>query len=474
MKKMFAVLIVVIFTISACSPSSTPLPVPSATPIEMTVPAPTQTSEPTATQIPSPTSIPLTPTLDVSSLVTFTPAAPAQCPAVDDGKRLSMGYVLQNPDSTPEQITNLVQEFLNNGGSLKAAYEGLDKGTDDIKAFVLDLTNDGRQELVLQRSPYLFIFGCDAGGYKIIYQIDNKDGEVYVYALQDYNLNGVPEIIFRRNYPPIATDRTYIHSVYSYYFLEWNGLGFQNILTTESRVNNGLLIGSDNPLKIPAITVHGEIIATDAENQNSWEVADYDNNGLMDIRIVGGDSFINEESYKRFRQAILTLSWNGTSYVPFKMIHKAVYQIDVVRDADSAFLQGDYQQALPLYVEAIQNEKLAHWYENNYFVPLKRIQAYAYYRMMLTYVVQGDLENALECYTALQNQFANDEDASPFAMMAARFWDNYQATQNIASSCDQVVSYAQANPVVLSLFRLYPYSPTPGYDYEGRDLCPIK
>ena len=382
-----------------------------------------------------------------------------------------MGYVLQKLDATAGQIADPVLEFLNNGGSLKAVQEGLDQKTDEIKAFVLDLTNDDREELVLQRSPYLFIFGCDAGGYKIIYQIDNKDGVVLVYALHDYNLNGVPEIVFRRNYPFIGND-----PVYSYYFLEWNGQDFQNILTTDVVNNDGLLINSGNPLGIPAVTTQGRIITTDAENQNSWEVADYDNNGLMDIRIVGGNSMINEESYKKFRQAILTLSWNGKSYIPSKMIHKAVYQIDVVRDADSAFLQGDYQQALSLYVEAIQNEKLAHWYEHNYFVPLKRTQAYAYYRMMLTYVVQGDLENALERYTTLQNQFANDEDANPFAMMAARFWDNYQATQNIASSCDQVVSYAQAKPVVLSLFKLYPYSygVTLGYDYQPKDLCPIE
>lgn len=474
MKKVFAVFILVVVTISACSPAPTLLPVPSPTPIEATVPSSTQTPEPTATQIPSPTQILNTPTLDVSSLETFTPAPSAQCPASVDGKRLSMGYVLQNPDSTPEQISYPILEFLNNGGSLKAAYDGLDKGIEEIKAFVVDLTNDGVSELILQRSSYLFVFGCEANRHKVIYQINNKDGEVHIYAIQDYNLNGVPEIIFRSNYPFIGND-----PVYSYYFLEWNGQGFQSILTTDVVENDGLLINSDNPLGIPGVTVQGEIITTDVENQNSWEIADFDNNGLKDIRIVGGESNINQDSYHLFRQAILTLSWNGKVYVPSQIVLKAISRISVVRDADSAFLLGNYEQALSLYTEVIQNAKLLDDGRTrderfNHFIAQKRMQAYAYYRMMVTHVVQGNLDEALKNYDALQNQFVNDEDASSFAMMATQFWEHYQSTQNIASSCAQVIRYVKANPVVLSSFALYPFSTTPDYDYQPKDLCPIE
>jgi len=480
MKKMFAILVLIVIAISACSPSSTPFPVPSSTAVEATVPTSTQTSIPTATQIPSPTPIPLTPTLDISSLVTFTPAPPARCPATDENKRLSVGYVLQKPDATAGQIADPVLGFLNNGGSLKAAQEGLDQETDEIKAFVLDLTNDDREEIVLQRSPYLFIFGCDAGGYKIIYQIDNKDGGVLIYALHDYNLNGVPEVIFRRNYPPIATDRQYIPFIYSYYFLEWNGQDFQSILTTDVAENDGLLINSGNPLGIPAVTTQGEIIATDVENQNSWEIADYDNNGLRDIRIVGGLPLVNPKfAVNSFRQAILTLSWNAKEYVSSHIVHKAIYRIDVVRDADLAFLLGDYDQALTLYTEAIQNDKLINWdptfdAEFNYFTSRKRMHAYAYYRMMLTRVVQGNLDDAFKNYNTLQSQFSNDRTVSPFAMMAEEFWNNYQATQNVASSCAQVISFANSNPIVLSPFILSPFRDTPSYDYQSKDLCPIE
>jgi hypothetical protein len=480
MNKVFAVLILIVVAISACSPTPTPLPVPSTPPIEVTALSSTQTSELTATQTLNPKPIPSTQTLDVSSLVTVTPAPSAKCPAADGSKRLSVGYILQNTESPPDGITNSILEFLNNGGSLKAAYDGLDKQTDDIKAFILDLTNDGVPELILQRSPYLFIFGCDNNHYKTIYQINNEDGEVYIYALQDYNLNGILEIIFRRNYPHIATlEQGYIHSVYSYYFLEWNGLDFQNILTTDVMNNDGLLINSNNPLGIPAVTIQGEIITTDAENQNSWEISDYDNNGLKDIRIVGGHSFLNQESRHPFRQAILTLSWNGKAYVPFQIMYKAVYRIDVARDADSAFLLGNYEQALSLYHEAIQNDKLLEWPSiqearsgwRNRFVAKRRAQAYIYYRMMLTHVVQGNLDEALKDYNTLQSQFVNDDETvSSYATMAIQFYNDYQVTQNIASSCTQVINYAKANPIVLtSLFATFSE-----LDYQPKDLCPIE
>jgi tetratricopeptide (TPR) repeat protein len=243
--------------------------------------------------------------------------------------------------------------------------------------------------------------------------------------------------------------------------------------------HDGLIISSDNPFGIPAVTILGKTIATDAENQNAWDAVDYDHNGLKDIRIVSGDLFPDQEELYPFRQAILTLSWNGEMYVPFQIMYKAVYRTDVVRDADAAFLMGSYEQALLLYTEVIQNEKLRDRASIrhdglNYFIPQKKMKAYAYYRMMLTHVVQGNLDEALKAYNTLQNQFANDSDASPIAMMAAQFWNQYQSTHEVASSCSKVIGFVNTHPDVLASFALSPYWPTPGEDYEPKDLCPIK
>lgn len=346
-----------------------------------------------------------------------------------------------------------------------AAYDGLNKDPEKIQVFVLDLTNDRTPELLLQKFPYLFIFGCDAGKYKIILQLGKELGDIYIYALQDYNRNGVPEIIFRWN-----TFISPFHEPwYSYYFLEWDGDDFKSILTNDQVRDDGLEI-NNNSSNLSFVTIQGQSIATDAENRNTWEINDYDNNGLKDIRIVGG---LPESDY-RSRQVILTLSWNGKEYSPSSIFHKAVFRIDVVQDADAAFLLGNYEQALSLYAEVIQNENLLEWgypgdEKYDRFTFRKIAQAYAYYRIMLTHAVQGNPDDALINYNALRTQFANDEKTKPYVEMSTRFWDDYQSTMDVASACAQVVNYVKANPDML-----LPFTIAWNEEYQPKGFCPVE
>jgi|GEM_PF-5444649 len=477
MKKLTLVFLLVLFGLSACtptveaSPTSTPLPSPTAS--RTLMPAATQT--PTPTIVPTETPVPLTPTLDVANLATFTPAPYAVCPQTDDSMRLQMRSILDNPLAESKEISGAVLNFLNDGGTLKAAYEGLTRGSDFVKVFTVDITNDRMPELILQKHPYLFIFGCEDGVYNVIFEKGGNAGDIVLYSLKDLNLNGIPEIIYRENDRLLGFSS---NSRYSFYFFEWNGQEFQNILAGDKIFEGGLEMGEPDLKRGFGVVISGVDVTTDDENKSKWVIGDFDNNGISDIRIIAGISvMIDGEPEFPERQAILTLSWNGKQYVPANLMSKAVFRIDVARDADAAFLNDDYEYALSLYQIVLQNESLLEWEHPldrsegiiDRFAARNRMSAYAYYRIMLTHLMLGNPDDALSAYETLQGKYARNEVTRPFAEMGAEFWAEYQASSDAKSACAKVILYAESQQAVFAPFR-----DTYDIDYEPGDLCPLK
>jgi hypothetical protein len=477
MKKLILVFLIFLFGLSACSPVASISP--TASPVPFVVAS--QTLEPILTQTPSPTTIPteteipLTPTLDAASLATFTPAAYAVCPEVDDALRLQIGYILNNPAATSEEITGAILDFLNSGGTLKAAYDGLTKDPGSVKVFTVDITNDRVPELVLEKPPYLFVFGCEMGNYNLIFVKGEEISEVVLYSLKDLNMNGIPELIYR------ADDRMlglFMDPRYSFYFFEWNGQEFQNILANDKIFEGGLEMGDPHPEHGLGISLFGIDVTTDEENKNKWVIGDFDNNGISDIRIIAGIPVpMSGQAEFPERQTILTLSWNGKQYVPANLMSKAVFRVDVARDADAAFLNGDYENALSLYQVVLQNDSLLEWEHPldrsegiiDRFAARNRMSAYAYYRIMLTYVVLANSDDALRAYETLQGKYAKDEVTRPYADMGAEFWVEYQASNDVKSACAKVILYAESQQAVFAPFR-----DTYDIDYGPGALCPLQ
>ncbi|MFN8427532.1 MAG: hypothetical protein U0X87_14895 [Anaerolineales bacterium] len=116
MRKILFVLVIMIFLLSACG-QSTPVPV-----VDDVTPTPALTLTSTATLLPSatptasitplPTIPTFTPTFDVSTILTVTPAGKAECPK--ENSSLIPDFQIDYYSSEADQK---IPEFLNKGGS---------------------------------------------------------------------------------------------------------------------------------------------------------------------------------------------------------------------------------------------------------------------------------------------------------------------------------------------------------------------
>jgi hypothetical protein len=73
---------------------------------------------------------------------------------------------------------------------------------------------------------------------------------------------------------------------------------------------------------------------------------------------------------------------------------------------------------------------------------------------MLLHVTQGYLSDAQTVYGTLQEKFPAGEVGHAQAEMATAFWDEYQATKDMALACGKAIEYAGAHPAeILSYAR---------------------
>jgi tetratricopeptide (TPR) repeat protein len=156
---------------------------------------------------------------------------------------------------------------------------------------------------------------------------------------------------------------------------------------------------------------------------------------------------------------------------------KAVFRIDVARDADVAFLNEDYENALSLYQIVLQNDSLLEWEHLldrpegtiDRFAARNRMSAYAYYRLTLVYLAQNNTDEATKAYNELQRRYGGDEATRPYAEMAMKFWDAFQSSMNLGDACKQAVAFAESEPVVLS-----PFDNVFDDAYSPANICPVK
>lgn len=255
------------------------------------------------------------------------------------------------------------------------------------------------------------------------------------------------------------------------------------------------------------VQVEGSNWAFDADEQvdesdGPWNTLDIDQNGTTEVILTGGifvGRHIAPESYGHQRKTKMILMWNGKNFV----IHDTEYgpaefRFQAVQDADYAALKGQYDKALSLYQQAISSDTLDWWSpsrrENNIAradvasqpVPTPTLPvpdltergyltAYAYYRIMVTHTLQGDLTQAQNALQTLQKEFPVGKPESVYTELAAAFWNAYQASQKIELACQAAIAYAEKNPkAVLHYIGEREYHPYPSLDYQPADICPFK
>lgn len=471
MKKLFSLFFAISLILSACGTVST---TPAQTGMPIVTHTATQTVTSTITPLPT-----FTPTFDVSTIVTVTPAEKAECPTSipypEKDFDLFEFWENGNYQSPEEAALALLNKY---GSEVLVNYERSFGDSPETMAFQ-DFTNDGVPELAIRLTlntsfSSFDIFGCQDGEYHLLLSIPSN-GLGYapiIVSIEDNNKNSVPELTILEGY---LSQGGHSFGVY-----EWDGEKFTSLLPPNH---------PDQPdSTFLWVEATGKIYYKDVDSDFLNELILESGIPVWEIYYVGLPWRNNSTYYK----------WNGQVFAPYKSeFTEPEFRFQAVQDADLAFTQQEYGKAVVLYQEAIFSDELrsyspeirenlrAIWEAQYGEVPTPTpypiedpteypsLAAYAYYRIMLLHLVQGQEAEAESTYQTLQDTFGADPYAASYVEMATKFWEAYQSTNKMYDGCAAAIQYAVEHPQILTPL---------GSDYHGwqshiyvpADVCPFR
>ena len=101
------------------------------------------------------------------------------------------------------------------------------------------------------------------------------------------------------------------------------------------------------------------------------------------------------------------------------------------------------------------------------------LAAYANYRIMLMYILQNDIVNVESTISSLQLEFPSGNPGNYFTQVAVVFWQEYQLSRNIQSSCNNVIEYAQEHPIPIQYLGDWDHG-VHSINYTPETICPFK
>lgn len=372
-------------------------------------------------------------------------AAPEECPA--PGAPI--------PPLQPANFNdygNAIGQFLSGGGSppvLEATLRSWGAITDagGVVQADTDVTGDGVREVIVTffnpevynpetilNAGQLVIFGCDNGGYRLLYKTPYNAGLAIpeLTRVGDMNTDVKNEVVFfveSCNQAGCYKDAK---------ILTWN-----TAVGAFEELNNGQIIA-----------VNGRI-----------GIADLDGDGVLELSaqinppgtIASGppDSFTD------------IWDWNGMDYVLAvrEQPEGSRYHIHAIYDADDLLRDGEWRQAILLYADVRLNQNLQSWILPN---EDDILDAYCEWRIVSTYAALGS-GRAEDWFAMLTN---NNPPGSPgygFAEMGQAFMDNFRATGDRRAACAAALGTPGAASA-LSLMNGYGYN---NRTYLLNDLCPF-
>ena len=470
--------IAILILVSGCAPTTQATPVSvidNATATPSPIPTATQTAlpteTPTASNTPLPTISTFTPTFDVSTILTVTPAPKTECPKENNSLKPNFKF-----DDNSIDIEQEILKYLNNGGSIQTIIDELSKIYPDphrinnAYAFT-DVTNDGVPDLIFDGFPIsysdvspiyhtFYILSCRDKQYSLFSGKDTIGTALFntIYKIVDMNKNDVPEIIVYNN-------KCSGGGCYSFFIGEWDGKAFIDLAP-----NIGL------------------------EGITDGRIQDTNNDGSLELILFGG-LHIHEPTW---RSEIHTYMWDGQNIVEQPVeFSQLVFLFQVVQDADTSVTVGKYDKALQLYEETISKKKLEWWSAERQKIEQAKLDyywageptpdtkavedkteypslaAYAYYRIMLIHLVQGNELDASTVYNTLHEKFGNDPYGHPYVEMATAFWDAYQSTHKMYNGCAAAIEYAAEHPDILIPLGS-DYHGSQSHIYKPEDVCPFR
>jgi hypothetical protein len=438
---------ILLLLLASCTANAQPtlLPIISPTPTASLPPSATLTFTPTVTFTNTP--LPLnTSAFDPNYIQTVTPSVPEICPASENPTQPpSITFNNSEVYLLDSERDNIILNYLNLYGMdnllqaeiiiINPTGEAWHSPYDFPAA---DLTNDGMLELVDEEQFSTFILGCKRGKYQILFEIQCVSAwPGRVEEIVDSNSNGILEIAFNTGYLS--------QGGHAYVVYEWDGNQFQEIFG--ARVN-----------------ATGSMVFKDTDSDGIQELIV--NSGVY----IWGDLAWN---WGPWRNVTIIYKWNGYEYVPTQeKWDPPEYRFQAVQDGDRLFLIGEYDRALAMYLQVITSDKLKWWTPelrkyliaiNTYGATLpaspiedrneyRVLSAYSYFRIMLTYLVEGQETSAQGISEFIQTKYTSDPYGKAYAEMTADFWEEYSTSKSIASACQAAVSYAEGHQNEILLY----------------------
>jgi tetratricopeptide (TPR) repeat protein len=190
--------------------------------------------------------------------------------------------------------------------------------------------------------------------------------------------------------------------------------------------------------------------------------ADWDADGVRELIMYGGT--IGSVGAGPQRERTEVYKWDGTAYVLSETVYDySHYLYFRVLDANHALLDGEYEQAVALYREAIDNPELDVWMEES---ERDELAAFSRYRLTLAYLLLGEAASA----EATRDELLSVQPDNIYAQVVSVLWESYERDADLKKACEQVGDFAAAHPETAEVLADYGYSnPT----FTAEEVCPI-
>jgi tetratricopeptide (TPR) repeat protein len=418
-------------------------------------------SKPTATPRASVTP---SPTLENTIAINLSPMPSSRCPDLDPDVMPPDFEAIQYEDPFHDFEADYLEYFNNSGtvSNLPAKWR---------PDFQLDLTNDGVDELVVERIEFM-VFGCVDGEYVILFSLPATaylSSLIFIEA-RDANMNGTPEFIVVVD---MATQGGTSLNVF-----EWNGQDFVS------------LIDPNSPYA--------------CEDGNTWDLCgpkahfvDFNQDGSLDF-VIEGQIWVwsTYRDYLPWRTETHVYSWDGNMYAfSRRVLGPPQYRFQAVHDGDYAASLGEYDEALALFQQAILSDEPEWWSPERRTneqeiwdaemsgqptptLPAPDPDEYAYlaaysrYRIMQLHILRGWLDEAQFVLANLQEFYPPGEPGSEFTHLAEIFMNEYLPSSSMPDACMQVIEEAgRFEERILFYLGNYHHGLQNG-DYQLEDVCP--
>ncbi len=352
-----------------------------------------------------------------------------------------------------DDYSTVIGRYLSAGGSptvLEATLRNWGAITDrgGVVQADTDLTGDGTPEVIVTlynpavyneesqlNAGQLLVYGCEAGGYRLLYKTQYSDALALpeLVRVGDMNADVRAELVF------FVQSCNQAGCYKEAKILSWN-----SVVGAFEELNNGQIIA-----------INGRIGVADVEGDGVLELT-------AQINPPGTAASGPPHS------VVDVWDWNGRDYVLAlrEEPEGARYRIHAIYDADDLLKARQWRPAILAYDAARRDQNLLSWS----LIPGESefLRAFAAFRIMITYALMGNAR-ADTWYDILMGENPAGSPGYVWAQIGQAFMESYRATGDAHAACAQANSVA-ATTNALSVLNSYG---TNNRSYLLGDLCPF-